>query len=440
MATTSIWRVKGYLSKVLLYAENPDKTTDSHPVEVPKGVNLNALEDVISYAKREDATEQRRFVSGVNCTPENAREVMMRTKQQFEKLGGTIAYHGYQSFKEGEVTPEIAHQIGKKLAEELWGDRYEVLVTTHVDKESHIHNHFVLNTVSFVDGIKYHRTKEDYQAMRDASDRLCREYGLSVVKHPEGRGKNYGEWRAEQNGKPTYRDRIKRDIDTAISMSLTDTEFFRNLKDMGYEIKWDGKHKELQRPSLKPKETQEEVRKYRRDHPPKVDLGGLTKLYYYYCYELHIIFRYPTSVSRVSHFMREDLMKLERLDEQSRFLATNKIQTLDDLAAYRESAGTEIDKLKTERNDLRNELKRTIRKGDEGAVLAVKTKIADTSAKLKKLQDSLVICDSVEERSMQMQAELGDVRKQTGEKEVDNDEQLFGRSSGTSREDEPKRR
>ena len=90
MATTSIWRVKGYLSKVLLYAENPDKTTDSHPVEVPKGVNLNALEDVISYAKREDATEQRRFVSGVNCTPENAREVMMRTKQQFEKLGGTI--------------------------------------------------------------------------------------------------------------------------------------------------------------------------------------------------------------------------------------------------------------------------------------------------------------------------------------------------------------
>ena len=114
-----------------------------------------------------------------------------------------------------------------------------------------------------------------------------------------------------------------------------------------------------------------------------MDLGGLTKLYYYYCYELHIIVRYPTSVSRVSHFMREDLLKLERLDEQSRFLATNKIQTLDDLAAYREGAGTEIDKLKAERNNLRNELKRTIRNGDEDAVLAVKTKIADASAKLK---------------------------------------------------------
>ena len=171
-----------------------------------------------------------------------------------------------------------------------------------------------------------------------------------------------------------------------------------------------------------------------------MDLGGLTKLYYYYCYELHIIVRYPTSVSRVSHFMREDLLKLERLDEQSRFLATNKIQTLDDLAAYREGAGTEIDKLKAERNNLRNELKRTIRNGDEDAVLAVKTKIADASAKLKKLQDSLVICDSVEERSVQMKAELEDIRRQTGEKEVENDEQLFGRSSGTSREDEPQRR
>ena len=171
-----------------------------------------------------------------------------------------------------------------------------------------------------------------------------------------------------------------------------------------------------------------------------MDLGGLTKLYYYYCYELHIIVRYPTSVSRVSHFMREDLLKLERLDEHSMFLATNKIQTLDDLAAYRESAGTEIDKLKAERNDLRNELKRMIRKGDEDAVMAVKTKIANVSAKLKKLQDSLVICDSVEERSMQMQAELEDIRRQTGEKEVENDEQLFGRSSGTSREDEPQRR
>ncbi|MDD6954602.1 MAG: relaxase/mobilization nuclease domain-containing protein, partial [Prevotella sp.] len=84
-----------------------------------------------------------------------------------------------------------------------WGDRYQVLVCTHLDKTSHIHNHFLINTVSFVDGIKFHRTNEDYRQMQQVSDRLCREYGLSVVRHPEHGGKNYGQWLAEKNGKPT---------------------------------------------------------------------------------------------------------------------------------------------------------------------------------------------------------------------------------------------
>lgn len=476
MAVTSLWRITGYMAPAINYVQNPEKTTSPEEIPVPEGTSRDTLTDLIAYTERDNATNQRQLITGIHLDPENARSNIMTVKNKFRKTGGTMLYHGYQSFAEGEVTPDQAHKIGTDLAKELWGDRFQVLVCTHLDKQSHIHNHFLINTVSYVDGKKFYRSAKDYQKMQEVSDRLCREYGLSVIRHPEGRGKNYGEWSAEKKGKPTYRDRIKRDIDTAISMSLTDGEFFRNLEDMGYEIKWDGKYKQLQRPSLKPKgakkffrfdrlgedynideisnrilenirrkdpfpeETENEVRRYRRDHPPKVDLGGLTKLYYYYCYELHIIVRYPTSVSRVSHFMREDLLKLERLDEQSRFLATNKIQTLDDLAAYRKGAGAEIDKLKAERNNLRNELKRTIRKGDEDAVLAVKTKIADVSAKLKKLQDSLVICYSVEERSVQMQAELEDIRRQTGEKEVENDEQLFGRSSGTGREDEPQRR
>ena len=148
MATTSIWRVKGYIGKVLLYAENPDKTTNPEVLKVPENLNTDALEDVIAYTERESATNQRQLVYGVNCSPERAREDMMAVKRQYDKLGGTIAYHGYQSFKEGEVTPEIAHEIGKKLAEEVWGDRYQVLVCTHLDKSSHIHNHFVINTVS----------------------------------------------------------------------------------------------------------------------------------------------------------------------------------------------------------------------------------------------------------------------------------------------------
>ena len=476
MATTSIWRVKGYLGKVLLYAENPDKTTDPQTIKTPDQSNLNALEDVISYAGREDATEERRLVSGINCTPENAREVMMATKQQFEKLGGVIAYHGYQSFKEGEVTPELAHQIGKQLANELWGERYEVLIATHVDKESHIHNHFVLNTVSFVDGIKYHRTKEDYQLMRDTSDRLCREYGLSVVKHPDTRAKCYGEWFADKQGKPTFRNQIKADIDRAIAASLTEREFYDMLEDMGYEFKFTSESgKELQRPSLKPKgaakffrfdklgeeytvdeisnrilenirrtdpfpeETQQAVRQYRTEHPLHPKASGLAALYYHYCYELHIIVLYPASAKQVSFFMREDLRKMDKLDAQVRLLGEHKIETIDDLHNFKDSAEDDIEVLKSERNNLRNKLKRDVRAGDGPTILQTKEQIAGISSKIQRLRDDLALCKLIEERSDQVAAEDTTLRDETEERKVENDEQLLRGSGGAGREDEPQR-
>ncbi len=142
------------------------------------------LSDVIRYAvnsektqqaENEDCTVVHRFVSGINCSPATARDEMLAVKKRFGKENGTVAYHGYQSFAPGEVTPETAHEIGMKLAARLWGDRYQVIVATHLDKENHLHNHFVLNTVSFVDGIKYHRTKKDYHDMQTVSDELCRE-------------------------------------------------------------------------------------------------------------------------------------------------------------------------------------------------------------------------------------------------------------------------
>lgn len=172
--------------------------------------------------------------------------------------------------------------------------------------------------------------------MREVSDRLCREYGLSVIRRPEGKGKNYSEWFAEKNGKPTNAGLIRADIDKAIRASVTEREFFDVLEGMGYEFKLFGKDgTPLQRPSLKPKDAErfrrfdrlgegydlDEIRgrilenirqmepspeaerdtlsKYRRDHPPRTKAKGLQALYYYYCYELHIIVRFPAS-ARVS--------------------------------------------------------------------------------------------------------------------------------------------
>ena len=258
MATTSLWRIEGGLNRVIEYIENPEKTQERITETKDYGGGEASIVSVLDYVTRESATDHTQLVTAINCTLQNVTEEMMKTKKAFGKTGGTVAYHGYQSFKEGEVTPQQAHLIGELLAQELWGDRYEVVVATHVDKESHIHNHFLINTVSFVDGKKFHRTKQDYLRMQQVSDRLCRENGLSVVRHPEdGRGKNYGEWAAEQKGKPTHRRMIRQDIDRAIKASLTEREFFRHLEEMGYEFKLrSSKGEELLRPSLKPKDAQ----------------------------------------------------------------------------------------------------------------------------------------------------------------------------------------
>ncbi|MCL2426325.1 MAG: relaxase/mobilization nuclease domain-containing protein, partial [Oscillospiraceae bacterium] len=216
MATTSLWRVKGDLGRVIDYAGNELKTSNPDYIKTQdtESESERWLTDVIKYAVQDHKTTcsdennevMKKFVSGINCTPDTARAEMMATKRQFTKTGGIIAYHGYLSFAPGEATPEIAHKIGVKLATQLWGSRHEVIVTTHLDKINHLHCHFVINTVSFVDGKKFHRTKKDYYEMQKASDALCREYGLSVIENPKrGKSKHYSEWNAERNGQPTYR-------------------------------------------------------------------------------------------------------------------------------------------------------------------------------------------------------------------------------------------
>ena len=364
MATTSLWRVKSPISGTLEYVKNKDKTEIKEKKDA-----LNAL---IAYAGREEATNQRQLVSGLNCTPDRAVHEMQAVKALFYRENGTLAYHGYQSFKEGEVTPEAAHEIGKKLAEELWGDRFQVIVATHVDKQSHLHNHFVINTVSYVDGKKFHRTRQDYLRMRNTSDRLCREYGLSVIKDPIGKGDCYNMWMAEKNGKPTYRSIIRADIDRAVRASLTEAEFFARLRKAGYEFRfYSDLGKELERPSLKPKgaerffrfdrlgedysleeirgrilentsrsgpfpeEELQAARKYRNSHPPHTKAKGIAALYYYYCYQLKIIVKYPAAVRTISASMRADILKLEKLDEEVRFLAVNRIETEEDLLEYK---------------------------------------------------------------------------------------------------------
>ena len=147
MAVCEIWDVKGRLDHPIDYAENPEKTANPKYSES----DLQAMVDVMEYATNKDKIEQRFFVSGVNCDPATARDEMMIAKHQWNDTSEIVCYHGFQSFKAGEVTPEVAHEVGVKLAEKMWGGRFQVIVATHLNTEC-LHNHFVVNSVSFTDG------------------------------------------------------------------------------------------------------------------------------------------------------------------------------------------------------------------------------------------------------------------------------------------------
>jgi len=226
MAVTNMWAVKGSVSSVVDYIENPEKTT-------PRD-----MQQVMSYITDADKTEQMMYVTGINCEPEIAAKQFTQTKQLWGKEGGRVAYHGYQSFREGEVDADTAHKIGVELAQELWGDRFEVVVATHLNT-GHYHNHFCLNSVSFRDGYKYHDTKEDIRHMRDVSDAICRRYGLSIEDRPridQDRRRNYREWKDQKEGKITLRGKVRADIDAAIQCSRTEREFAATMRDMGYQF------------------------------------------------------------------------------------------------------------------------------------------------------------------------------------------------------------
>ena len=484
MAVTSIWAIKGRVDKAINYARNPEKTREEYHEDL---ASLHAIDGVVEYAANEMKTEMRCYVTGINCKESTAARQFMDTKKYWERFrnedrtSGRVCFHGYQSFAAGEVNAEIAHEIGVKLAERLWGDQFEVIVATHCNT-GHYHNHFVVNSVSWRDGHKFHNGPEDYGPMKETSDRLCLEYGLSIIEEPSGRGRNYGEFLAEKNGKPTNRSLIREDIDRAIKASVTEQEFFRVMEEMGYRFKiYAESGKPLKYPALKPpgakgffrfhklgengytleeildrvaanyrrrqpfpEEEQEKAKEYREQVKPKnkEKAKGLHALYIRYCIELHIIKRFPASVKRVSFFMREDLIRLDRLDAQTRFLGEHGIETIENLKAFRWRSEENLQALKRERSSFRNELKRVERAADTEKATAIKRKIEQLSGEMRIVRKDLKLCDGIEERSKQMEEELKALEQnaeKNNEEEVKNDERSFGRRGGTGRTNVPGR-
>ena len=229
MATTGFWPVKGKLKSVIVYAENPDKTMN------PKFFDSD-LYATLQYAENSNKTDQELFVSGINCSKHNAYAQMVAVKKKFGERGTVVAYHGYQSFMENEVTPEECHEIGIETARKMWGDKYQVIVTTHLDKKHHLHNHFVINSTSFKDGLKFRNKIGDHYELRKISDTICKERGKSVLENAPFYGGEKAAYWLHKQGKQTHRDMLREDIEICLTVATNWDDFRRVLWTMGYEV------------------------------------------------------------------------------------------------------------------------------------------------------------------------------------------------------------
>ena len=202
--------------------------TKTHPIK-------STLKAAIDYICNPDKTDGKMLVSSFGCAAETADIEFEWTRRHSIDKGMHLGRHLIQAFEPGEVSPEEAHEIGMQLAKEILGGKYEFVLTTHIDK-GHIHNHLIFNAVSFTDHKHYHSNKRSYHEIRRASDRLCREHGLSVIVPGRDKGKSYIEPQAAQNG-TSYKAKLKAAIDRLIPTSSSLEDLLTRLQREGYEIK-----------------------------------------------------------------------------------------------------------------------------------------------------------------------------------------------------------
>lgn len=237
------------------YIKNENKTDKDVWEGIKNGSPYeDALKSVHDYATNPDKTEKSYYVTGINCDPNNSVTEFMRIQREWGKHGeGVVAHHGWQSFPSGyKISPQEAHDFCVDWLKRELGDRFQIVVTTHLDRE-HIHSHFIINAVSFADGRKFYGNQETLWKLRNASDEMCLQRGYPIIYNPKRYGRDQGLYRAELRGEKTWRDLVKKDIDLAISRNDSMTSFYRDLEDMGYLLRFttDGGH-ERKHPSISP--------------------------------------------------------------------------------------------------------------------------------------------------------------------------------------------
>lgn len=433
MAVSKLWAIHGRLSDVINYAMNPEKTVRANSKYSDR--DYQALHDVLAYAKDEEKTEREYFCEGINCNVETARDQFITVKKAFGKEDGIQAYHGYLSFKEQNITPDKAQEIGMEFARRVWGKRYQIVVTTHLNTQ-HLHCHFVVNSVSFVDGMKLHDNEKRWFSFRHIADDLCKENGLYFKPAEELELGNAPKYltKKEKAGMPTRYNNARAAMDEAISQCRNTIELQKALTELGYKTDFNPNHKYW---TITPKGDTKPIRTYRLGEEYSVErikqrlienrntvrfgsfqktkpktwqyrlqtregkikkVGGLYGLYLYYSYRLGYLPKYkPPNLARIHYIFRDDLMKINKLTEQTTLLGHHHIGNDEQLFAYKHKIEEEIKVLTADRNLLRNEERKVNKTDDE--LSGIKTKISTLSDRLKVLRKEVRLCDEIAERS-----------------------------------------
>lgn len=444
MAVTKIWDVKNRLDKTLDYVVNPDKTE----YKVKGEDSEDVLNKVISYTADGEKTQMQKYVTAINCNTTYAREQFENVKRHFSKNDGVLAYHGYQSFAEYDnVSADIAHEIGVRFAEELWGERFQIIVSTHLNTDC-LHNHFILNSVSFVDGKKYHDCRASYRKMREVSDKLCREYGLTVIENPKQGNEPVYMAQAGKAGMPTRYSMARAAVDEAIGSSRNIIELEMNLKRMGYKVQFSNNRKYW---TITPKGWERPIRLYRLGEEYTNDriierlsensgmikfeifqrkakgkrqyilitrkdrisrIGGIKGLYLRYCYMLGYLPKYTQNPKRVHYILKDELIKCEQYTKQIRLMGKYKIESESDLKQFIKVKTEEKNSIIDQRSELQKQARRKL---PENEVNVIKENISELSRRLKSIKDEIKLAQAIEVKTSDIQTRMEAIEK---EKEV----------------------
>ena len=379
-----------------------------------------------------DKTEEFFYVSGINCEIATALQQMNQTKRLFNKTKGILGFHGYQSFKEGEITPELAHEIGVKLANEMWGDKFEVVVSTHLNTK-HLHNHFIVNSVSFVDGMKFYSNRSSTARLREISDDLCKEYGLSVLdEKPTSKGRIYFPYYLKNTNRNNYYEKTKRDIDIAIAKSSNYKEFIEILSSMNYEVQYrygklsvrnlDYKRnirieryfgEEYSIDNIKSRILEEEyiedVSKnnksfYKKNFKQKY--RGIVALYRYYCYLLKV---YPNKKYNNYTYIKDDVMKLEKYNLIIRMFDREQITDDESYRKYEIMINNKYDDLINIRKKLRKQFSSI---NNEQEKIRILKKIKEINEELPKLKKEIDLCNEINVESKSIKEKIEGLEKE----------------------------